>query len=134
MPDQPSGFRSVNPLYRELSGAALGMPADTLGPTGKVFALPGGGQYSTHLGVRDDQKGYPLLVPNQVEVDALLYGRKPSPEQYERAKDYAYSHPDAPGVYDLPKGMDAKQLDAWEGQRHDDMEQRGFKALKPFLR
>lgn len=132
MPNE--GFRSVNPLYRELSGRALGMPADTLGPTGKVFVVPGGGHYSTHLGVRDDTKGYPLLVPNQVEVDALLYGRKPTPEQYERAKAFADAHPDAPGVYDLPKGMDAQQLDAWEATRHDDLERRGFRSVKPFLR
>ena len=128
------GFRSVNPLYRELSGKALGMPPDTLGPTGKVFMRPGGGSYSTHLGVRDDTKGYPLLVPQQVEVDALLAGRKPSPEQYERAKLFAESNPDAPGVYDLPKGLSRPQLDAWEGERHDDMERRGFPFVKPFLR
>lgn len=129
------GFRSVNPLYRELSGAALGMPPDTLGPTGKVFVQPvEGGRYSTHLGIRDDTKGYPLLVPNQIEIDALLMGRPPSREQYERAADFANTHPDDPSVYRLPEGKTPEELDAWEAERHDAMEQRGFPHVKPFLR
>ena len=130
----PEGFRSVNPLYRELSGAALGMPPETLGPTGKVFLHHGGKNVSTHLNARDDEKIYPLLVPNQIEVDALLYGRPATPEQYERAQRWAERDPAS--TVPLPAGMHgaSREADAFEMQRHDAMEKKGFPFVKPFLR
>lgn len=128
------GFRSVNPLYRELNASAIGLPKELQGPTGKVFIHHGGQGVSTHLNARDDERIFPLLVPNQIEVDALLYGRKPTPEQYERARMSADRDPSS--TVPLPPGMqgDSPEADQFEMDRHRDMEKRGFPIVKPFTR
>lgn len=118
-------------LYKTVDGKAIGEPDELLGPTKKVFMRPNGG-YSTHLNARDDKRIFPMLVPNQVEVDALLYGRKPTKEQYERARMHADAHPDT--TIPLPKGMkgDSKEADAFEKAWHDKMEKAGAK-FRPML-
>jgi hypothetical protein len=123
---------SVNPLYRELDARAIGLPQALTGPTGKVFLKPNG-EASTHLNARDDERIFPMLVPNQIEVDALLYGRPPTREQYERAE--ASAQRDPASTVPLPPGMrgDSPEADAFEMERHRDME-RGLQHVRPFLR
>lgn len=111
-----------NLMYQTLPGKDLGLPEDALGPTKKVFIH--NGQYSTHLNARDDKKIFPLLVPNQVGLDALLYGAHPTKEQYDRAEQSAQRDPKS--TIPLPHGMrgDSSEADAFEKKWHDEEEKK----------
>lgn len=114
-------------LYQEIPGKDLGVPADELGPTKNMFLHRN--MYSTHLNVSDDKKFFPLLVPNQVGVDALLYGAKATPEQYARAKASAARDPAS--TVPFPPGVQGGTAEAakFEKEWHDKLEKNTDKPL-----
>jgi hypothetical protein len=104
-------------LYQEISGKDVGLPADALGPTGNVFMHQG--SYSTHLNASDDEKMFPMLVPNQIGVDSLLMGGKATREQYERAQASATRDPKS--TVPFPPGVkgNSPEAAAFEKTWHD---------------
>lgn len=71
--------------YKSVAPQEVGADPNSMGPTGRVFLRPDGAR-STHLNtVTDIPSGgfsyYPLLVPGQSDISALLSGARPSRDQ-----------------------------------------------------
>lgn len=89
------------------------LPADLAGPTGLDFRTPGGAtatELVNTFGPERDGKFYnvPMLVPDQVDMQALLAGQPPTAEQRRIAIQWAQKN-NVPGYTTLDAALGAEQ-------------------------